>query len=440
MKGGFSPTPLLVRTLAIAKRTVPPLAAIALAVFAISKLIKRAKEKQIRDFQTQLQSFSSMLNLDTPIDPSSDHQSDSSNKVSPSTPKRFKFRADSKKTDNEIASKVRLDLFRAGGNSGSSSSDASPPPVIHVPDVVPVSPFEKAIAECVAKAEGGDEAAKNAASEKLSKARDEANLNQVEASAVFDAYLSKVVSMKIDRAALNLDSDDRESLKNLHQLAITMSAGKALGPEASLKYVGAHAEQETVREELFRRYAVFCLSSEERVKDDLHGLDDMQRLLDISDERAETINTEIAKGMFQVAVSAAMADGGLNEEDREALDRLKDSFGGLLDGGSAESITSEVAVMRAMYSLQQLLQEQGVTPDDVRELRKMCGELGVDIDEMLQSADALGDALGPEAKEFVESLTAILSDIPPDGDSTVVTSAVKAVDAAQSSTSGEGTS
>lgn len=66
--------------------------------------------------------------------------------------------------------------------------------------------------------------------------------------------------------------------------------------------------------------------------------------------------------------------------------------------------------MRAMYSLQQLLAEQGVSDEDVTELRKMCADLGVDIDEMMKNADQMGDALGPEAQQFVGGLRALLKD------------------------------
>lgn len=441
VKGSDGGNPLLAKTLSVAKKVVPPVVAIALGVFAISRLLKKAQERQLRDFQTQLKSFSSMLDLDAPADASpADAKSVMGNanmakQILESSTKKYKFRGDgqSEEEDVNISSKVRLDLFRAGGSGGTSPKDEIASTInVEIPDVAPESDYEKAIAQCVSKVENGDDAAKIAAVSALSTALETAGLSELEAKTVFESFLSRVVSAQIDRAALHLDSDDAQSLKNLHEITLTLEAAKTLGPDSILRYEGAHTEHMEIQELLYRRYAVFCLSSEDRVKVDLHSLDDMQRLLSVSDARAETINTEIAKGMFQIAVSAAMADGGLKEEDREALDQLKESFGGLLDGGSADSITSEVAVMRAMYSLQQLLKEQGVTADDVREMRKMCKELGVDIDEMLQSADALGDALGPEAKEFVESLKSILNDNPEDMDTGMVTS-VKTIDATQNS-------
>lgn len=436
--GRSNSSALLLRLVSLAKRVVPPLGLLVLGIWAARQALRRAQERQLRDFQTQLSSFSSMLDLDAGGKSGKKGEKgsllDSANmakQVLESSSKRYKFRAEAAggtDGDDDIESKVRLDLFRAGGSGNAAGSaqtvpaEAGPDAVkVEIAEVVPDSPFEGTVAQCLRQVETGDEAAKEAAKAALNAARAAAGLSEAEAAALFDGYLSRVVSAQIDRAAVNLDSDDRESLRNLHQLTVTMGAAKALGPEAGLAYVGVHAGEEGTREELYRRYAVFCLSSEERVKDDLQSLVDMQTLLSVSDERAETINTEIAKGMFQVAVSAAMADGSLDDGSRQALETLKESFGEFLDGGSADSIMSEVAVMRAMYSLQQLLQEQGVSDDDVKELRKMCKELGVDIDEMLQNADALGDALGPEAKEFVESLRGLLSDSK--GDEGMVSSA-----------------
>lgn len=418
--------------LRVVKRGAPVVGGIAVVVWIIAKVVGRARQKQLRDFQAQLKSFSSMLDLDLESAGEGGREGSAKSVVDTAkmakailerSSKKYKFREneDTVETGDDVAAKVQLDLFRSAGESAVGAearrgAAAASQKRVDITDIVAESPFEIAIADALGRVEVGDTAAAKAAVADLAAAREAEGMDEAQAKAAFNNYVSRVVSVQIDRAAVHLDSDDRESLKNLHELAITMSAAQAIARDdderkpSGLSYVGAHAGEERTREELYRRYAVFCLSSEERVKDDLQSLVDMQTLLSVSDARAETINTEIAKGMFQVAVSAAMADGSLDEGSRDTLDKLKDSFGDFLDGGSADNIMSEVAVMRAMYSLQQLLQEQGVSEEDVKELRKMCKELGVDIDDMLQNADALGDALGPEAKDFVESLRALLSD------------------------------
>lgn len=416
--------------LKITTRVVPPIAAVALVVWIARTLLQRAQQKQIRDFQTQLASFSSMLDLDknektadgaglkSSVQNAKD-SADMARQMLETTGRKYKFRAEGEKMEKKeenIETKVRLDLFKAGSASQKRQEDVSK----KVDDVLPDNAYEIAIADGLKNMEDGADV--DAQIEKLNEIREKEGLQKEEAVSIFEKYVSKVVSAQIDKAAVHLDSDDRESLQNLNILAVIMASAKGLGGDAKLEYVGTNAGSGKVMEELYRRYAVFCLSSEERVRNDLQSLVDMQTLLKVDDARAETINTEIAKGMFQVAVSAAMADGSLDQGSRDALEKLKESFGDLLDGGSADSIMSEVAVMRAMYSLQQLLQEQGVSDDDVKELRKMCSELGVDIDEMLQNADALGDALGPEAKEFVDSLRGLLISSGATGD-TIVTSA-----------------
>lgn len=58
-----------------------------------------------------------------------------------------------------------------------------------------------------------------------------------------------------------------------------------------------------------------------------------------------------------------------------------------------------------------LFSESGVREDDVGTLRKMCADLVGDVLEMMKNADALGSVLGPDAKQFVESLRAILGEV-----------------------------
>lgn len=418
---------LVMRVVGVAKVAVPVGGGVALAAWLISKMLRRAQEKQLRDFQAQLQSFSTMLDLDTAALDTGTATSRADAKDTAEMARdvlqttRYRFREEDgkgKKKKEEVEGKVRLDLFKAAKGEQPDARQGGAESSSTVADIDPADEYEVAVAKCLAEisiAPTDAEVVKKAV-RALSSVQEAQGVNKESAERAFNLYVGRVVSMQIDRVAVHLDSDDRESLKNLHALASTMTSSqafcKAEGRTSGLQYVGTHQGDKGMktREELYRRYAVFCLSSEERIRDDLQSLADMQMLLSVSDSRAELINKEIAKGMFQVAVSAAMADGGLDEGSKDSLEKLKESFGDFLEGGAADSIVSEVAVMRAMYSLQQLLQEQGVSEEDVSELRRMCSELGVDIDEMLQNADALGNVLGPEAKEFVVSLRDLLAD------------------------------
>lgn len=466
MKGVLGGTATLV-----VKRVAPAVGTVALAVWAVGKVLRRAQEKQLRDFQSQLKSFSSMLDLDTAGISEADLQEGESAaekaKQILGNSQRYKFRTAEQETEAEaIAAQVRLDLFQ---NNDGESAPASPPAAFGpgggaaaptdpapasgaavsdgagaapaaptgsatalamstIQPVVPASEYEQAVAEALNEVEiGGAEA--SVAGPPLDAARVAAGMSVDEAKIAFNTFVSRVVSVQIDKIAVTLGIDGSprttppseenavEGQRHLNGLALTMKSANDLAQECNLvtglAYVGARAKDEAARIDLYRAYAIFCLSDETRVKDDtaLQGLVDMQMLLSLSDERAEEVNKEIAKGMFQVAVSSAMADGSMTAESKDALEQLKDSFGSFLDGGSADNIISEVSVMRAMYSLQQLLaEEQGVSEEDVAELRKMCADLGVDVDEMMQNAVQMGDSLGPEAQQFVGGLRALLQD------------------------------
>lgn len=73
-------------------------------------------------------------------------------------------------------------------------------------------------------------------------------------------------------------------------------------------------------------------------------------------------------------------------------------------------MVGEVAVMRVMVALQALLRQAPVARADVAALRAMCDDLAVDVSAMLDDAEALGGALGPEAKKFVAALRALFQD------------------------------
>ncbi len=424
------------RAVRVVKTVAPPIAAIAVTAFVLMKLWKGAEERRLRDFKSQLQSLNTMLSLDQDALDKKEEQKKGAPAVAE---QKYRFRETPKvKNDEEVAASVRLDLFRAAGAKPKKvETDAA------ITEVEPKDDFEKAAAACLAEAAVvletrgtvQNDADVEAAVKRMTGVGVTVGLKEKQIVSGFTEYASRVVSMHVDRAARHLDSDDAEALKNLHTLARTMGGASLVaqvqGRDTSgLRYIGRHAEDTALRDELYRRYSVFCLSQGTAGTTGLEQLQEMQTLLAVSDTRAETINKEIAKGMFQVAVSAAMADGALDERGRDALEKLKGSFEGFLDGGDADAIMSEVAVMRAMYALQQLLSDSGVEEEDVLKLRRMCADLGVDIDEMMSNADALGTALGPEAKQFVESLTDILREVDEGAsaaESTVLTTTAKPV-------------
>ena len=375
---------------------------------------RRWQKKRMQEFQKSLGSLGLEGPTDTKNSSRKSNAREDAKRYLQRGKQKYKFKSEKDEVEGageDIASKINLDIFkRKSSDSGTSKAESRPAgtPVNDKPE----NDFEKGMLEAISIVQDGGDS--KSALKKWTERESVKSMPDVERRSMFDSFGSRLMSASIDKAGTLLDSDASEALKVLSAIMKRFKAVKALAAAngssvEGLNYRGVYSESDRTRDELYRRYAVFCLSTEERVKENFENLVDMQNLLGVPNDRAEAINSEIAKGMFQVAVSAAMADGSLNEESRATLDKLKESFGDFLDGDSANSIMSEVSVMRAMYALQALLKEQGVSEEDVAQLRKMCSELGVDIDEMMQNADALGAALGPEAKEFVESLKTLLA-------------------------------
>mmetsp|Transcript_35900 Transcript_35900/g.143503 ORF Transcript_35900/g.143503 Transcript_35900/m.143503 type:complete len:146 (+) Transcript_35900:1692-2129(+) len=129
----------------------------------------------------------------------------------------------------------------------------------------------------------------------------------------------------------------------------------------------------------------------------------------MEEAQAKEIIEEMAKSVFQVAISSVMYKGTLNKERRDVLTRLRTSFSTVLDEELLDKIISEVSVMRVLHELQKLIHEEKVSQEKLDELQRMCKDLDVRVEEVLQSVNDLASALGPEAKEFVESLKALLS-------------------------------
>lgn len=242
----------------------------------------------------------------------------------------------------------------------------------------------------------------------ISTARRRIVLSDALISSITLNVVSRIVSTAVDDVVSTLETKDSEVMTALTALSNMMDAAHLIVPGISLNYVGKRLRTDSGLEAIYRRYVVYCMSKEEFLAEELECLDRMRRFLDIYDAKAQSINVEVAKGMFQMAVSAAMASGVLTDEDRRKLDSLKNSFGDYLSDTTANSIISEVSVMRTMYALQQLVQEEHVSNSDIMKLRKMCVDLGANVDEMVKNADALGKSLGTEGKDFVIRLKGIL--------------------------------
>eukprot|EP00189_Rhodosorus_marinus_P002280 CAMPEP_0113971258 /NCGR_PEP_ID=MMETSP0011_2-20120614/12115_1 /TAXON_ID=101924 /ORGANISM="Rhodosorus marinus" /LENGTH=430 /DNA_ID=CAMNT_0000986691 /DNA_START=541 /DNA_END=1833 /DNA_ORIENTATION=- /assembly_acc=CAM_ASM_000156 len=233
------------------------------------------------------------------------------------------------------------------------------------------------------------------------------------AKTAFRRFGRAQVSKVIDRIARNIDSDDFTTLASLNVLAAVLGRLREVGRECfstspEISYAGAALQPADVQK-LYRRYVGFCLSTEQRLREDYETLKALRFCLGMEEAQAKEIIEEMAKSVFQVAISSVMYKGTLNKERRDVLTRLRTSFSTVLDEELLDKIISEVSVMRVLHELQKLIHEEKVSQEKLDELQRMCKDLDVRVEEVLQSVNDLASALGPEAKEFVESLKALLS-------------------------------
>ncbi|EME31276.1 uncharacterized protein Gasu_15150 [Galdieria sulphuraria] len=227
------------------------------------------------------------------------------------------------------------------------------------------------------------------------------------------SYLNAI----LDKSAKFSDTNDKtrietmlvlvDQLEKLETFSNQSSIASDLSDEHWLKYSGTANEKEV--EAAYRLLAIHFFSSESRIKDGMEKLPFVQRYLKLSDEKFHNLNQEVAKAIFQVAVSNTLSEGKLDDESREALETLKRSFTKMIDNESAENIISEVGLMRVMYALQQILKEQQFGDEDIQMLKSMCEQLGVDLESLLKTAEDMGDNMGPQVKEFVHQLRSFLS-------------------------------
>ncbi|CAN8070695.1 unnamed protein product [Agarophyton chilense] len=410
---------ILVKSLKGAKKVAPVVLVTVASVWALNAVYKRAQQQRLRDFQEQLRSSSyEAFGTDTLSQGNSDSESARKSSSPPQKQNRFKFRKREGRVSegHDMSSKVKLDIFQSKG------AEEAPKVVNQVyegiQDAVPTSALERAIDIFITGDFSSDTNARKSALAKVLEARQASGLSEGAFRAVAEAYLSRTISAKLDRAVSSLSFDESESLGNLRTAVKVIDDAEDIDKSLKLNYNGINRGNEAEKEDLYRRYAVHCFTDQEKLGVEIARLQKLQNLLKIDQRRSEALLADVSKVMFQVAVSAAMMDGEGKDANMDSVKDLYESFGKLMDEGSADSITSEVAVMRIMYALQMLLQQEG-SLKDVEGFGKMCEELGVDIDELISRAGVLEKTMGADATRFVDELREIVKaagEEPKDGD------------------------
>lgn len=420
-----------------------PLLIIFVTIWLTSTLLRRLQRKQLSAQKSQPQpiQFNLLVDLDSSADPFALDEGDeqdtvprAENKVVPyrdqildidhqetayndKNPRRG-YEGGSIESKNRPSSKPQLKIFRRSNDSNESVRkplNQGPPlkasttePVETVGDDYEAIFVSALIDAMTIASDSSINDGERKASDVLLSTLQGINISNSLKSSITMNVVSRLVSTAVDDVVSFLDTRDAHVMAALGALSNTMRAAQVVAPGVMLNYVGSKLGTDASLEDIYRRYAVYCMSTEQRLEEDLESLNQMRCFLDIRESKAKEINEEIASGMYQVAVSAAMASGSISDEDRRRLETLRTSFDKLLADKAADSITSEVMVMRVMYALQQLVQEEDMTDQDVRRLRKMCQDLGGDVEEVVRKADALGNALGVEVKDFSMRLRSVL--------------------------------
>lgn len=398
---------IVVKTLNGAKKVAPVVLVGVGSAWALKNMYTRVQQQRLKDFQDQLRSSSyeglntSLFSKDSDVD-----QGATTSAYSPQSQARYKFRnVDGRNSDRNLSSKVKLDIFQT--REASMKSNVSNASYEGIVDASPTSPFERAIDEFITKDFTSMPDDRKSALADIANLRDSSGLSGTAARSVAEAYVSRAVSAKIDRAVVSLSFDEVESVRNLIAAVEIMDAAEEIDKAAKLNYIGIHRGKESEKEELYRRYAVHCFTNESKLDVEIMRLQKLQDLLKIDRARSEAILADVSKVMFQVAVSQAMVDGEDKNANMDSVKELYESFGSLVDQDSADSITSEVAVMRIMYALQMLLQQEG-SLKDIEKFGQMCQELGVDIDELISRVGVLEKTMGADATQFVDELRDIV--------------------------------
>lgn len=445
---------ILVKARKIAVTVLPPMAAVVAIVWLASRLMKRAQNRQLRQFQQQLEAFSNNLNIPN-LDLETIEKGAEQTVANARIPFLDASTSEQGAAKNDDADNVQLELFRKAG-AGKGKAETTPANAVGSesgagaasvgvetdPELSDAEQsWEKVIIDCMSlcmeirmKNSDNYEQVIGLLKESLNKTQ----LNDPIYRVLTTRTVSRVISSKVDTVITALAGNKETQIgAAISQLSHALDGARVIANHVnmagSLRYVGTTKSKVVdaqVRlnelENVYRRYAMHCLACGAKMTEELKALDELQRILEINDNRAEKINAEIASGMLQAAVAAASADANLSDADRRTLDSLTQAFGPDAGGGDSASAgqpaMSEAAVLKMMQAIQQMMAVQdgggaaGSGQDDVEMLKKLCEELGVDFEEVIRNAEKFGDQFGATGaadatafgKDFTDKLKSAL--------------------------------
>ncbi|KAJ8907944.1 hypothetical protein NDN08_008047 [Rhodosorus marinus] len=401
-------------------KAAPYVVAVGAAVGGGYFALQRFQQRQVQKFQQDLQSTSpgiSDAEWKTGARPQRKEREDTAaiaKQILEKSKTKYKFRE--RKPARTRAPAVKLDIFQ----TPPTESESEAPPASETPEpetgaqsettspesADSTASFEEVVVKYVS---GESDVAQATAAAKSS------NLTDVEAAATISSVSVAVVEDQVRKIVGDLESMMSSAakpppLREIQALATTVARGRSLakdafGKEISVTLPGSVLGAE-MSEEIYRLHAMAVLAKG-NVQDQTgtRELEDLQVLLGVSTESASAMYEEVVKAMMQ----EAMEQANLDPQAKEMMEKLKSTFseenvGG--PGGMGEDVNADV--MQMMFALQQLMSEQGVSPEEAQEMRSMLKEMGIDVQELLNSAETIVSSLGPDARPLIDSLKKLL--------------------------------
>ncbi|KAA8496940.1 hypothetical protein FVE85_0669 [Porphyridium purpureum] len=254
-----------------------------------------------------------------------------------------------------------------------------------------------------ARTDGADEEEKNSASETKSKEKDQTAEKAANTESVSAPAQETPTAQAAGETSSDANATAKQGDEDVENTTETLSYEV---PNVEFVYTGSAVVGREQESALYKRYSMYCFSSEERMQNDLISLTTVRSLLGIDEEAADRIDQEVAAAMLQVAMSGAAAFG----EGGEDLDSIQKQFASLLGDDKAQGIKDETALMNVFYSLQQVIDKEGLSTEDISELRKMATTLGIDLNLILNGNENMIKAMGPEAEQIFKTLRKAIAD------------------------------
>ena len=130
--------------------------------------------------------------------------------------------------------------------------------------------------------------------------------------------------------------------------------------------------------ELYAAYLRHCLRDHAFSESDLAELNHLKLLFALSDRDIEEIHNAVATAVYRKSVDVAVADGRLDDEERQCLAKLESDL--RLSPSVTEKIYAEAANLHLQTFLDEAVADERLAPDEEQELEAIARSFGVTLD------------------------------------------------------------